>query len=456
MAMTTSSILDEYTRRTVRSKQLADEASGLFPGGVTHDSRYFKPYPMYVERASGSRKWDVDGNEYVDYAGGHGAMLLGHAHPEVTRAVQQQLERGTHYGACHELEMRWAKRVQQLIPSAERVRFTSSGTEATLLALRLARAFTGRQKIVRFTTHFHGWHDHASFGVASHHDGTPTPGVLPELAENVILCPPGDLQRLEELFQTREDIAAMILEPTGATFGQIPLASTTLKQVRELTEKHGVLLVFDEVVTGFRCSPNGAQGLYGITPELTTLAKILAGGLPGGAIVGRRDILELFDLDACQAAGREKIPHQGTFNASPASAVAGITALEIVAETDACQRAIDYAARLRDALNETITREGLDWRVYGSFSAFQIFTNPDQEDIRVADLDNGLVDYRKIKAASSLPIATKLRMGMLVQGVDIFSWPGGVVSMIHDDQDLAQTTGAFAETIKMLKAEDEI
>ena len=212
MSMTASSILDEYTRRTARSRQLAQEAQSALPGGITHDARYFRPHPLYIERASGSHKWDVDGNEYVDYVGGHGALLLGHAHPEICEAIQQQLRRGSHYGACHELELRWAQQIQQLLPSAEWVRFTSSGTEATMLAFRLARAFTGKQRIVRFTTHFHGWQDHAAFGVASHHDGTPTPGVLPELAENVLLCPPGDLQKLADLFTQRNDIAAIILE----------------------------------------------------------------------------------------------------------------------------------------------------------------------------------------------------------------------------------------------------
>jgi len=456
MSMTASSILDEYVRRTVRSRQLAEEARTCFPSGITHDARYFRPHPFYVERASGSRKWDVDGNEYVDYVGGHGALLLGHAHPEVSEAVRQQVPLGTHYGACHELELGWAKSIQRLLPSAELVRFTSSGTEATMLAFRLARAFSGKQKIVRFTTHFHGWQDHAAFGVASHHDGTPTPGVLPELAENVLLCPPDDLQKLADLFAQRNDIAAIIMEPTGATWGQIPLLPQVLTELRELSSRHGVLLIFDEVVTGFRCSPGGAQGLFGITPDLTTLAKILAGGFPGGAIVGRRDIMELLDPDACQSSGREKIPHQGTFNANPVSATAGITALGIVAESDACHRASQYAAQLRDALNRVIGSEGLDWSVYGTFSGFHIFMNPDHEAITVADLDEGRVNFRKIKAASGSPAAANLRLGLLVQGVDISGWPGGITSAVHGDDDLQRTVAAFEETIRAMKQSGDL
>src|SRR5262249_16837837 len=154
--------------------------------GVTHDGRILQPYPIYVDRAAGSRKWDVDGHEYVDYMGGHGALLLGHNHPTVVEAVEAQLHRGTHYGSSHELEVRWAECVRQLMPSAERVRFTSSGTEATMMALRLARAFTGKPKVMRFLGHFHGWHDHAAFGVGTHFDGSPTPGVLGDVARQVV------------------------------------------------------------------------------------------------------------------------------------------------------------------------------------------------------------------------------------------------------------------------------
>jgi glutamate-1-semialdehyde 2,1-aminomutase len=453
MATVVSQLIEEYQRRTTRSRALAEEAQSAFPGGIVHDARYFRPYPIYIERAEGSRKWDVDGNEYVDYVGGHGALLLGHAHPAMEKAVREQAGRGTHYGACHELELRWAQLVQRLIPSAELVRFTGSGTEATMLAFRLARAFTGKSRIVRFNTHFHGWQDHAAFGVASHHDGTPSPGVLQELSDNITLCPPGDIEVMSRLLSENEDVAAVILEPTGATWGQIPLAPAFLHQLRELTQQHGVLLLFDEVVTGFRVAPGGAQAEFGITPDLTMLAKVLAGGLPGGAIVGRRDIMELLDLDACQEQGREKISHHGTYNANPLSAAAGIATLQIVAETDACQRASGYAARLRTELQQVISSAGLDWRVYGSFSGFHIYTNPDHEAVSSEDLDSGHFDYRKIKAASRSPVVGKLRIGLLVHGIDIFAWPGGSPSAVHTDADLEQTVDAFERTIRAMKGE---
>ena len=173
-----SPIIAAYRERTPTSEALASDARGIFPSGLTHDSRRILPYGIYVERAQGSRKWDADGNEYVDYYGGHGALLLGHGRPEVVAAVQSQVARGTHFGACHELEVQWGALVKEMVPSAETVRFTSSGTEANLMALRLARAFTGRRKIVRFFGHFHGWHDHVAFGVTNHFDGSATPGVL--------------------------------------------------------------------------------------------------------------------------------------------------------------------------------------------------------------------------------------------------------------------------------------
>ena len=451
MTTATSRLLEEYRARTPTSARLAERARRVFPSGVTHDGRYLEPYPIYVDRAAGSRKWDVDGHEYVDYAGGHGALLLGHCHPQVVAAVEQQLARGTHYGACHELEIRWGELVQQLVPSAERVRFTSSGTEATLLAVRLARAYNGRKKILRFLGHFHGWHDHMAFGVTSHFDGSPTPGVLPAVAEDVLLAPPGDIAATARLLE-RGDVAAVIIEPTGASWGQVPVAPEFLAELRKLTRELDVVLIFDEVISGFRCSPGGAQAVYGITPELTTLAKIVAGGLPGGALVGRAEIMEALDFAASQAAGRDKVPHQGTFNANPLSAAAGIATLQIVASTDVCQRANDYAARLRDALSAVVRYEGLPWVVYGTFSSFHIFLNPQRLDVTAEEIPAGRLDYRDIKSVPR-SLVTNLRLGMLLAGVELFSWPGGPTSAVHSETDLERTSEALRQTVRRLRDE---
>ena len=256
---TNSPIIAAYRALTPGSAARAERAAALFPSGITHDSRYIEPYGLYIERAAGPRKWDVDGRSYVDYFGGHGALLLGHCHPEVMAAVHAQLDRGTHFGASHELELLWAESVMRLVPSAERVRFTSSGTEATLMAVRLARAFTGKPKLVRFNQHFHGWHDHMTSGHASHFDGTATAGVLDAVAGNVRLCDQNDEAALAALLDRHDDIAAAIIEPTGANGGKLPIDPAFLQALRRLTQERGVLLIFDEVVTGFRVSPGGAQ-----------------------------------------------------------------------------------------------------------------------------------------------------------------------------------------------------
>ncbi|HWC91237.1 MAG TPA: aspartate aminotransferase family protein [Pirellulales bacterium] len=451
MTSTATKLLARFLDRTPKSARLAQRARKCLPAGIAHDGRFQGPYPIYIEHAAGSRKWDVDGHEYVDYSGGHGALLLGHNHPAVVRAVSEQLARGTHFGSCHELEVRWAEKIVELVPSAQRVRFTSSGTEATLLALRLARAFTGRSKIVRFAGHFHGWHDHMAFGVTSHFDGTPTPGVLPGVAQEVRLVPAGDPAAVTAALGPG-DVAAVIIEPTGGSWGQIPFRPGFLAELRELTAAAGVVLIFDEVISGFRCSPGGAQAHCGITPDLTTLAKIVAGGLPGGAIAGRSEILDQLDAAACQRTGREKVPHQGTFNANPLSAAAGVATLEIVADGQACRRANDYAARLRSALSDVLRRNRSSWVVYGTFSGFHLFTNPQRLPLAAEEIESGAVDYRTLKDVRR-ELVDNLKLAMLVHGVDLFSWPGGPTSAVHTDDDLARTVAAFESSLACLGEE---
>jgi glutamate-1-semialdehyde 2,1-aminomutase len=452
---TNSPIVAAYRTRTTQSARRYAAARKLFPSGVTHDARYILPHPIYVERAKAGRKWDIDGNEYVDYQGGHGALLLGHQRAEVIEAVADQLSRGTHYGASHELEIAWAELVTELIPSAERVRFTSSGTEATMMAVRLARAFTGRAKLIRFRGHFHGWNDHMAFGYADHFDGSPSAGVVRQVAENVLLADPNDGDALRNLIDDHHDIAAAILEPTGSTFGQAPLAEDFLTLLRELTAARGIVLIFDEVVTGFRVSPGGAQAALDIRPDLTTLAKILAGGLPGGAVAGRKDILDGLDHAQTAATGRERIFHPGTFNANLLSAAAGGATLRIVRDEDVCDQAASYAGRLREKLNALFASEGLPWAAYGASSGFHVLVNPDLP-IRPGAFDPmtlGFADYKRFKAGA---IVTKLRLAMRVCGVDLAGWPGGAVSAAHNEEDLERTVAAFRESIGMLREEGEL
>ena len=454
--LTNSPIVEEYCRKTPGSARLAERARDIFPSGITHDVRYVEPYGIYVNRAQGSHKWDVDGNEYVDYTGGHGALLLGHAHPALVEAVEKQLSQGTHYGASHELEVKWGALIQEMIPCAERVRLTNSGTEATLLGLRLARAFTGRNKMLRFTGHFHGWQDHVSFGFVSHFDGTPTTGVLPEIAENVVIAPPWDIEETRRIIESHDDIAAVILEPTGSTWGQVPVTKAFLQSLREITSQRNIVLIFDEVICGFRCSPGGLQGALGITPDLTSLGKIVAGGMHGAAIVGRKDILDLLDFHHAKDANIEKIGHQGTYNAMPTSCAAGIAAMEIVKSTDVCERAIHYGSRLQNELNQVFKEEGLNWISYGTYGGFHVFLNAKNIETTPEEIESGKYDYLTLRAPVKPTLLKKIRIGLLLQGVEVQSWPGAPVSAVHTDEDRETTVNAFRQTIRMLKEEGEI
>ncbi len=453
--LSNSRITAAFREKTPGSSALAKEAGSLFPSGITHDSRYLEPYGVYIDRAEGPHKWDVDGNRYVDFFGGHGALILGHRHPAVTQAVSAAFDGGTHFGASHPREVLWARAIQRLVPSAERVRFTSSGTEATLMAVRLARAFTGRDTLLRFQGHFHGWHDHMASGYSNHFDGSPTPGVLQGVAEKAVLLPPNDIAAVRDALAGNGDIAAVILEPTGASFGQQPIGADFVQELRRLTERHGVLLILDEVVTGFRVSPGGAQAAFGVRPDLSSFAKIVAGGLPGAAVAGRRDILDHLDFAVSQRTGREKIQHPGTFNANPVSAASGIAALTVIAETDACENASRTAASLRGALNEVLEDEGVAWAVYGTYSGFHTFLNPHGEKLRPGTFDPATLTLDDLKAQSKV-LVHKIRLALLVNGVDVNSRIGGFLSATHTADDVVHTAEAFRQAIRMLKQEGEL
>ena len=453
--LSNSRIISAYREKTSRSGRLAAEAYDVFPSGLTHDSRHLSPYGIYGDRAEGSHKWDVDGNEYIDYFGGHGSLILGHGHPVVCAATHQALDGGTHFGTSHETEVRWAQLITRLVPSAELVRFTSSGTEATHMALRIARAFTGNRRIIRFMGHFHGWHDHMASGVSSHFDGSPTPGVLAEVAEAVTLCPPGDIEAVSKAFEIHDDIAAVILEPIGSQTGQVPHPPEFLSALRALTQANDALLIFDEVVTGFRVSPGGAQAHFKVTPDLTTLAKIVSGGVPGGAITGRRDLLELLDFEKAAKHGNTKIGHQGTYNANPLTAAAGVAALTLIAETDVCDRANCVAGALRELLRSVIADDGVPWGVYGDFSIIHIFTNPSGRIIDPDTFDPLDCQFDEL-ALKPRELTYKLRLALLVNGVDFTGWPGGTVSIAHTEDDIAATGKAFAGALRMLRQDGEI
>src|SRR3954468_15881201 len=408
-AATNPAIIADYKARTEGSGALFERARQVLPSGITHDARYLDPYSIHVARAKGPRKWDIDGNEYVDYFGGHGAMLLGHSHPAVVEAVQKQMELGTHFGSSPELEVRWAELICELTPCAEKVRFTSSGTEASHMAIRLARAYTGKDKIVRFIGHFHGWHDNVAAGATSNYDGSSVPGVVQSVTDLTILMPPADVGATVKLLESRDDIAAVMFEPSGASWGQVPLPPGFVQAIRDVTAKKGVVMLMDEVITGFRWSSGGAQKALGVTPDLCILAKIVAGGLPGGAVAGKREIMDRIDHAITTSRGVERFAHPGTYNANPLSAAAAVTALSLVRDEDLAEKANKTAAELRKALIEVLVQEGVPWGIYGQSSTFLIYPNPTGDHIDPARFDPHKVGFAKLKGARSGPLTGKIR-----------------------------------------------
>ncbi|MCC6536939.1 MAG: aminotransferase class III-fold pyridoxal phosphate-dependent enzyme [Bryobacterales bacterium] len=442
--MAAKTAAQRYADKTPRSAALYRQASAVLPSGIAHVARYLEPHPPSMERAAGSHKWDVDGNEYVDYFGGHGALLLGHNHPAVIEAAAAQMARGVHYGASHPLEVEWATLIQQMIPCAQKVRFTVTGTEATHLGIRLVRAYAGKPVVIRFAYHFHGWHDHVSFPAAG-----AAPGIPQGVQDGMLVLPPGDIDAVRHALATRTDIAAIMVEPTGASFGHAPLPAGFLAQLRALTAAHHVLLFFDEVISGFRCTPGGAQQFYGITPDLASLAKIVAGGFPGAALAGKAEILAALEFNA----GPPRVMHQGTYNASPVSAAAGIATLKIIRDTDAIARANRAAAQVREAMNAAIARKGVNWCVYGEFSDFHIYAGAPGETASVDAVYSGASPAARLKTGMPARLIHALRCGLLSEGVDIAGWPGGLTSCAHSDADIERTAAAFAATLEMLGEE---
>jgi glutamate-1-semialdehyde 2,1-aminomutase len=451
-----SKVEAEFRARTRRSAELYERARKVIPAGLTHDSRTLLPYPIYAARAEGPRKWDVDGNAYVDYFGGHGALLLGHGHPAVVEAITRQAPIGTHYGSAHELEVVWAELVHRLIPCAERVRFTASGTEASHLALRLARAHAGKPKVIRFVGHFHGWHDAVAAGAMSHFDGGVPAGINPALVEQTILLPADDPARVAQTLAARDDVAAVLVEPSGASWGQVPLPNGFLAGLREATARYDVTLIFDEVITGFRWSKGGAQQRYGITPDMCVLAKIVAGGMPGGAVAGRAAIMDQLDAGAMKQAGREKIGHQGTFNANPVCAAAAVTTLGIIEREDAPAQAEQTAAMIRDGMRRILVEEGIAWGVYGEASTFLIYQNPGRVALDPATFDPLTFGFKGLKGGKSVDQAHRLRLALIANGVDIMGAPGGLVSATHGPEEVAHTLEAFRTAVRWMKHDGDV
>ena len=437
-----STIVERYAQKYEKSGQLSERGHQIIPNGA-HLSRPLHPFPVYVDHAQGGRKWDVDGNEIVDFMMGYGALILGHAHPRINEALGAQLAKGTHMGAATQQEVRWAELVSSQIPSAERVRFTSSGTESTLLAIRLARAFTGKNKIVKFREHFHGWHDYVSLD-----SGINTQAGIPQEALSTVVVVEPDIDKLTQVLDEDSDIAAVIMEPTGAHWGQFPVHNPTfLESVRDITSSRGVVMIMDEVITAFRLSRGGAQGRFGIMPDLTTMAKIVAGGLPGGAVAGKAEIMDLL------APGNHSsyMSHPGTFIANPLSASAGIACLEMLANEPVNERADAMAERLKAGMRDALGKTEVTGHVHGIASIIHVVLGAECE----CSGENCTLPHSELAertAAQSGP----LKLAMLNEGIDMMGGIGFIVSAAHDEKDIDDTAAGFERALHALRADGVI
>ncbi|NYT01182.1 MAG: glutamate-1-semialdehyde 2,1-aminomutase [Methanosarcinales archaeon] len=352
------------------SASLFETARKLMPGGVSSPVRAISPLPFYVARAKGPYLWDADGNRYIDHCLAYGPMILGHRHPAILRAVAEQMENGWLYGTPTELEVQLAQRICGLYPSVDMLRFVSTGSEATMAAIRIARGASGRDRIVKIEGGFHGAHDCVLVKAGSGATTLGTPdsrGVPVDTAKNTLQLPFNDLEAMERVFKdNRGQIAAVIMEPVLGNIGPVLPEPGYLEGVRDLTREHDILLIFDEVITGLRLSLGGAQSYYGITPDLTTLGKIVGGGFPIGVVGGRRELME-------NVAPQGGVYQAGTFNGSPVSMAAGIATIDFMQREQALDRVNATGERVRRALSEIVADLGLGYSVTGIASMFKVF-----------------------------------------------------------------------------------
>lgn len=447
--------LEAQRKTRPRTAELYSRALESLAGGVGHDLRRGHPLPLYMSRAAGSRKWDEDGREYIDYGMGNAALLLGHAPAEVCRAMRDALGLGFHFGNDHPMQLEWAELIRKLVPCAERVRFVNSGSEGSMLALRVARAFTGRNRVLRFEGHFSGWHDGVGKGAMIPFDEPVSAGIPPAVLETIEVIP-ADLDRVAEVLEKDRDIAAVMLEPSGASWGTGPLSVEFNEKLRDLTRAAGALLVYDEVITGFRYAPGGYQEYSGITPDMSFHGKIVAGGMPGGVVTGRADIMEVFDYTGDAHHDRYgRVHHLGTFNANPVSTAAGIATLKQVATGLPHERANRMAGRLRRGMDDILREEGVAGYVYGDVSIFHVYLEvfpgsgaTDREQLATRDVH--------VLKGIPAPVVAAFQKMLLARGIDLVSYTGGVTSSAHTDEDIASTLDAFGEVIRSLVREHMI
>ena len=434
-------IREAYIRKNPRSAELYPRFKDVFPGGGGgHDMRVAEPFPISIARGQGTRLWDVDGNEYIDFGLGSASLLLGHSHPAVVEALVQAAPRGSQFSHPHEAELEWGERVCSLVPCADKVRFVGSGAEATMLSMRVARAYTGKEKIVRWESHYHGWHDYAMPGSLPPFDVPASTGVPRGALESVIVLPP-DLDALERTLANDNNIAGIIMEGSGASYGTVPLKPGFLEGVRKLTRQYNVVMILDEVITGFRWSPGGLQQKIGLDPDLCTMAKILTGGLPGGAVAGSDEIMRVIAQTGDSHHDRfQRVSHGGTFNANSYAAATGNAALKIVATGEMQDTADRMAERLRVGLREIVDRYEVAACVYGDSSTFHVYFG--------ARSIEGF-DASTLKD-QPLEIQNAFRQALQVRGVDLMSRTSGVLSGVHAEADIDLSLEAFDGAFKAM------
>lgn len=422
------------------SRQLFAEAQQYLPGGVNSPVRAFKAVgltPPFIVKGEGSKIFDADGNVYIDYVASWGPLILGHRHPRVIEALKECLEIGTSFGAPTQLETEMAKFLVETFPAMDQVRMVNSGTEATMSALRLARAYTKRDKIVKFEGCYHGHADHLLIkaGSGALTLGVPTsPGVPANIAANTITAPYNDLPTLEEIFRLEgENIAAVILEPVAGNMGCVPPEPGFLTGLRELTQQYGALLIFDEVMTGFRVAFGGAQLLYNVEPDLTCLGKIIGGGLPVGAYGGKKEIME-------QIAPSGPVYQAGTLSGNPLAMTAGLTTLQLLKDPSVYQELEDKSAMLEKGLREAAAKASIPVsfnRVGSMFSVF--FTNQQVKDYATA-------------TSSDTKLFARYFEQMLKQGIYFApsQFEAGFMSLAHTMEDIERTVEAAVKAFQSL------
>ncbi|HVO85732.1 MAG TPA: aspartate aminotransferase family protein [Candidatus Eisenbacteria bacterium] len=374
--------MEDYTSKTPTSRALYQRAKNVLPAGVSYGVRYFGPYPFFTARAIGSKLYDVDGNEYVDFWLGHTALILGHSPRPVVMAVKKQLENGTIYGTSHELEVALAEQVVKMVPSAQMVRFTNSGTEANMYATRLARALTARDKIAKFLGGWHGGYDALHVGVKPPFDVPESAGLTRGALQDTILLPFNDLDGVEHALKN-EQPASIIIEPVLGAGGGISVEKEFLKGLREFCDRKDILLIFDEVITGFRLAPGGGQEYFGVKPDITVLGKILGGGFPIGALCASKKIMEKMDSTAYK---RPNYSFQGgTFVGNPITMTAGLTTLRLLEDGEVTNRLNGLGDGLRTEMKRIFDKNAIDAQITGAGSLFNIhFTKEPVKDPQTA------------------------------------------------------------------------